>query len=119
MVTLGRWNNGSGGTDPQKTGTFIHDLGHNLGLKHGATSNVNFKPNYISVMNYFFQVRGITTPNRVVFDYQRYDLPDLDENDLVQTGGSNAGPNWAGYKTLYYCANGGGTPKETAPAPID
>ena len=38
---------------------FIHELGHNLGLKHGGTDNLNYKPNYLSVMNYFFQFGGV------------------------------------------------------------
>jgi Bacterial Ig-like domain (group 2) len=48
-------------------GTFMHELGHNLGLRHGGGSDFNgdaedtptFKPNFISVMNYHFQLVGI------------------------------------------------------------
>jgi hypothetical protein len=48
-------------------GTFMHELGHNLGLRHGGGSALNgdaedaptFKPNFISVMNYKFQLNGI------------------------------------------------------------
>src|SRR5262249_18161151 len=36
-------------------GAFMHELGHNLGLHHGGDEDLNYKPNYISVMNYFFQ----------------------------------------------------------------
>jgi hypothetical protein len=35
-------------------GTFMHELGHNLGLHHGGDVDANYKPNYLSVMNYFF-----------------------------------------------------------------
>lgn len=47
-------------TDPptidQQAGTFMHELGHNLGLHHGgpitlADSNIDCKPNHISVMS--------------------------------------------------------------------
>ena len=38
------------------SGTFMHELGHNLGLNHGGNEPLNFKPNYISVMNYMFQL---------------------------------------------------------------
>ena len=32
--------------------TFMHELGHNLGLLHGGFQNRNHKPNYVSLMNY-------------------------------------------------------------------
>jgi hypothetical protein len=48
-------------------GTFMHELGHNLGMSHGggfistgdAESLPEFKPNYLSVMNYNYQFVGI------------------------------------------------------------
>src|SRR5262249_33646707 len=46
-------------------GTFMHELGHNFGLEHGGVlmqfgrlspeAGLNYKPNYISVMNYAYQ----------------------------------------------------------------
>jgi hypothetical protein len=40
-------------------GTFMHELGHNFGLRHGSLgngpSNLPTKPNYISVMGYVYQ----------------------------------------------------------------
>jgi hypothetical protein len=41
-------------------GTFMHELGHNLGLRHGGNDDFNQKPNYISVMNYSYEF-GIGT----------------------------------------------------------
>jgi uncharacterized repeat protein (TIGR01451 family) len=32
--------------------TIMHELGHNLGLRHGGFEDHNCKPNYVSVMNY-------------------------------------------------------------------
>lgn len=32
--------------------TFVHELGHNLGLGHGGDTEQNFKPHYMSIMNY-------------------------------------------------------------------
>jgi len=55
-------------------GTFMHELGHNLGLHHAGGVTVpgtqcadtgtcqdspNYKPNYLSVMNYRYQFSGI------------------------------------------------------------
>ena len=37
------------------SGIFMHELGHNLNLRHGGFETRNCKPNYISVMNYSFQ----------------------------------------------------------------
>jgi hypothetical protein len=37
----------------------MHELGHNFGLQHGGDRNINQKPNYISVMNFSYQLNGI------------------------------------------------------------
>jgi len=34
--------------------TLFHELGHNLGLLHGGNDQINFKPNYVSTMNYLY-----------------------------------------------------------------
>jgi hypothetical protein len=31
---------------------FMHELGHTLGLDHGGQDPINYKPNYLSIMNY-------------------------------------------------------------------
>jgi len=54
VVSLGGWAT-PGGTVEQQAGTFMHELGHTLGLRHGGGDNQNYKPNYHSVMNYTFQ----------------------------------------------------------------
>ena len=43
------------GTRGQQAGTILHEFGHNFGLGHGGTDEVNCKANYRSVMNYLFQ----------------------------------------------------------------
>lgn len=66
IVSLGGW--GLNTTTTAKTNklinyqavTLMHELGHNFGLDHaGATSEPNYKPNYWSVMNYLYQLRGL------------------------------------------------------------
>src|SRR5262249_4202145 len=42
------------GTVAQQATSFMHELGHNLGLGHGGGDDINSKPNYQSVMNYDF-----------------------------------------------------------------
>ena len=40
-------------------GVTMHELGHNFGLLHGGDTCDNYKPNYLSVMNYSFDTTGI------------------------------------------------------------
>ena len=58
LITLGGFTGGAG-TQQQQAGTLMHELGHNLGLKHGGNENTNYKPNYLSIMNYLYQLRGL------------------------------------------------------------
>lgn len=37
-----------------KAKTIMHELGHNLGLRHGGFEDLNHKPNYYSIMNYLY-----------------------------------------------------------------
>lgn len=47
------------GNDMRMAGALMHELGHNFGLLHGGGDNVERKPNYLSVMNYSFQLQGL------------------------------------------------------------
>ncbi len=72
-------------------GTFMHELGHNLGLHHGGQDNINYKPNYPSVMNYLFQYSLVPGPRGL--DYSRIgtpDMPILDESNLDENVGIGA-----------------------------
>lgn len=42
--------------------TIMHELGHNLGLYHGGSKDENYKPNYLSIMNYAYQLSGLPVP---------------------------------------------------------
>jgi hypothetical protein len=64
MVAMGSWtppspaitgHTGGVGSRSEQAGTFMHELGHNLGLRHGGVDNVNCKPHHVSVMNYTYQ----------------------------------------------------------------
>ena len=44
-------------TSDIRVAVFVHELGHNLALSHGGWDEINYKPNYLSVMNYCYQLR--------------------------------------------------------------
>lgn len=100
IVTLGLWSS-PGGTLDQQVGTFIHELGHNLGLMHGGGEHRGFKPNHLSVMNYSFQTRGVPFGAQQLFDYQRFPLTALSETDLLEEKGLGRSPALQGYRTIY------------------
>src|SRR5262249_15410760 len=100
MVTLGGnltptfpcWtadaNGFSVGSAQEQAGTFMHELGHTLGLHHGGDQETNDKPNYLSVMTYAFQGCNVPpSPNGVLpggCDYSRIALPPLDPANLIE-----------------------------------
>lgn len=51
--------NGVNQTINWQAATLMHELGHNLGLRHGGFEDANFKPNYLSIMNYYYQNDGL------------------------------------------------------------
>ncbi len=66
---------------------FIHEMGHDLGLRHGGEEDLNEKPNYPSVMNYAYQgleSGGSIATRTVAFSHGT--LPALDECALVEEG---------------------------------
>jgi len=90
LITLGLWG-ADGQTLPALSGTFMHELGHSMGLTHGGyyrdtppsyavTFEPNCKPNYQSVMNYLFQV-DLLGPNGAL-DYSSQQLASLNEENL-------------------------------------
>lgn len=106
IVTLGTWNGNRGGTDAQKIGTFIHELGHNLGRKHGGSDHNNYKTNHLSIMNYLFQTRGVLRNGTRVFDYQPFALPSLDEGNLMEADGLGGSLALTGYSAICLLPNG-------------
>ncbi len=101
IVSLGQWTD-SVGTVNDQAGTFMHELGHTLGLMHGGGDGDNNKPNYLSIMNYAFQFPGLRIDGvDANYDYSQFDLPDLDENNLDETVGLNGGAQIDGYGTRF------------------
>jgi probable HAF family extracellular repeat protein len=138
LIALGCSTDHVGSTHEQ-AGAFMHELGHNLGLRHGGDLDVPLrKPNYLSVMNYFW-IGGLWTVGpdcRTVpglYDYSRfgpastlqpgpYEIPSLDESSLDENIGLNTGAAAANYGTLYKCVTNGNLRRLSAPhvnAPID
>jgi hypothetical protein len=91
LVTLGNgWavdasTGHSVGSRDQQAGTFIHELGHNLGLQHGGGDGVNCKNNYFSVMNYIFQFSNFVSSRPL--DYSRSALDTLNKTNLSEPDG--------------------------------
>jgi hypothetical protein len=99
IISLGSFAN-SVGTANQRSGALMHELGHNLGLRHGGGDNVNFKPNYLSVMNYSYW-STLTKNGNVLFDYSRAALPTLNESNLSDSAGIGSGAS--GFAVGHQC----------------
>jgi hypothetical protein len=106
MVMLGGWSTPHRNDPNIKAGTFMHELGHALNLRHGGCDDILFKPNYHSVMNYTWQcpialdVAGATIRGRRQdyhdswrLDYSRREFFDLDESDLSEPIGIGGDAN--------------------------
>ncbi|MDH5721124.1 MAG: DUF4215 domain-containing protein [Spirochaetia bacterium] len=106
-------------------GVLLHELGHNLGLRHGGDDSINDKPNYLSTMNYLYNgpITYIGSPDegyiyiRSYFDYGSpcylsYDsslsngyildysdglMPPLDENNLFESNGISGMGFWVDF----------------------
>lgn len=99
LITVGGWSadlyDELGGRRAVEATTFMHELGHNLGLKHGGRDEIDCKPNYLSVMNANTALPFLSTP---FLDYSRAALPSLDETALSEPDGLR-GP--AGGSTIF------------------
>jgi len=91
------------GSVQSQAGTLMHELGHPLTLTHGGayyanannnpssapTYGLNCKPNFLSVMNYLFQIRGF--PDKAI-DYSQQTLAELGEGSLNESTGLGSSP---------------------------
>lgn len=105
QVSLGLWDFARGLTFTQAS-TFMHELGHGLGLRHGGiTGELNCKPNYQSIMNYLFQIRGLINDLTGVAEigYSNQVLKALEEGNLNESLGLKTIDNQAmQWRTRWY-----------------
>ncbi len=85
-------------TSDQLVSTFMHELGHVLGLDHGGVDEINIKPNYHSTMNMVCRPNGPTLPWRL--DFSREEFAPLDENSLDENVGIGAPDSHAGHTVI-------------------
>ena len=103
LVSLGSFATFMGDRDKKvmfESGTFMHELGHTLSLRHGGGDEINNKPNYYSVMNYLFQMNvqdnslGVVLPKDTwKLNYSPTALQTLDENQPHELPGLNPPPD--------------------------
>ncbi len=107
IVSLGSWS-GQIGTPFERAATLMHELGHNLGLRHAGNQDESaigqYKPNYASVMAYRYQVDAIrremlcselaidTLIDLKNLDYSDGTRPPLNESALIEADGIGYGP---------------------------
>ena len=102
--TKGGANNGILSSVRKTAGTFMHELGHTLGLRHGGDDHANYKPNYLSIMNYLYQLSGLLCNSlEDATNYSEYVLPEIDKSAVNEehgidpnsvTGGKITGAKW-------------------------
>lgn len=70
----------------------MHELGHSLGLDHGGTNDAtNYKPNYLSIMSYTYQMTGVPRKDGGLYlDYSRSSVGALDESSLNEVAAFTA-----------------------------
>jgi len=88
----------SSATSDDVPDTFMHELGHALGVRHGGGDDINFKPNYHSIVNYAWIPGTANTPWRL--DYSREAFKSLNETNLNEAIGLGASTAHGGHALL-------------------
>jgi len=112
--------------DTDKAAVFMHELGHNLNLKHGGSDSVNGKPNYPSIMNYVMSYKYDWNAAFWKLDFSRdgaETFPTLNESSLDENVGlGSAAGFYSDFKMLFginVMADGGATERATAYLKLD
>jgi hypothetical protein len=109
LITFGLWPNVSNFLIASTT---AHEIGHNIWRGHrggnpAAASEpleANCNPNYLSVMNYFFQKGGVQGADGIpTIDFSREQLPSLNENNLRE----NVSLGSTRYRSAWYAPRAG------------
>jgi uncharacterized protein DUF4114 len=130
LVTLADLADGPVGSIQEQAGTIMHELGHNFDLHHGGgpactplpdcvltMDSLDHKPNYLSVMDYMYQLTGIpcdsgcgtaVSPTGRV-DYSSSALSAIDETSFKETDGVGLASGTSTDHILYYCPAPGDT----------
>ncbi len=120
LITLGAFDDAAGnpiGTPFMQASTLMHELGHTFELTHAGPPVMprepNCKSNYLSVMNYLFQLRGLLDPAGVPqMDYSAEANPTIFEGVLA-----DGGPLMAlRYRTGWYAPRSSSYLNNVAPA---
>ena len=92
FATFAKW-----GSSAAESATFMHELGHNLGLRHGGLvddtpqNNETRKPNFASTMNYRYQFPLVSIDCNFVSDnvltYSQGILTPVTESSVTETAG--------------------------------
>jgi hypothetical protein len=125
MLSLGAFPDAAGlpvGTPFMQGATLMHELGHGFELTHAGTPvaqpvppEPNCKPNYLSTMNYLFQLRGLfndVQPGVPHMDYSNIVIPGITANGINELNLFDA--SWfsstPSYHTGWYAPQGIGSP---------
>ncbi len=117
MLALGAFPDAAGkpvGTTFMQGATLMHELGHTFELTHAGVPPLpplprepNCKPNYLSVMNYLFQLRGLFNDNPLEpgvphMDYSGEVLDEIDEQSLADDSPLSGTSGTPRYRTGWY-----------------
>jgi MYXO-CTERM domain-containing protein len=90
LVSIGSWSGDKKRHRHLQESTFMHELGHTLNLGHGGGDDFNCKPNYLSLMSYFYQFHNLYKDRPL--SYSDVELASIDERDLDESHGLKGDP---------------------------